>query len=206
MVMFLVRRNMIVVENISLFLLTTHAHTHTGTSQEAEVEIVVDKSRWGELVEVEDESEEEEDDEDEEEEEEEQNGVEEKSEDVDVSGLTSVVSTTGYDTPSTTIELRKGIESVPKQLYTVLEQKSTSIDGNSLYGSDRKYVLPSSKKVMEHVDVALDPSELEDMDEDQIKAKYEEAKASGNIVKAPRKRKSRFGMRPDAKRARKEEE
>ena len=122
---------------------------------------------------------------------------------------------TGYDTPSTTIELRKGIESVaslptnePRQLYTVLEQKTASIDSSDVYGSDRRYVIPSSnnKKVMEHVDVALDPSELEDLSEDQIKAKYEEAKEKGNVVKnAPRKRKSRFGIRPDAKRARKEE-
>ena len=95
----------------------------------------------------------------------------------------------------------------PKQLYTVLEQKTTSIDSNAVYGSDRRYVIPSKKNVMEQVDVALDPSELEGLSEDQIKAKYEEAKESGNVVKAPtRKRKSRFGIRPDAKRARKDEE
>ena len=40
-----------------------------------------------------------------------------------------------------------------------------------------------------------------------FKAKYEEAKESGNVVKtSKRKRKSRFGIRPDAKRARKDEE
>ena len=183
-----------------------------GTSQVADAEIVVDKSRWGELVEADEEREEEEDDEEDEEEEEEKE--EEEEEKIDETGFNSVMTSTGYDTPSTTIELRKGIESVtslppnePKQLYTVLEQKTTSIDSNAVYGSDRRYVIPSNKNVMEHVDVALDPSELEGLSEDQIKAKYEEAKESGNVVKAPtRKRKSRFGIRPDAKRARKEEE
>jgi splicing factor 3B subunit 2 len=182
-----------------------------GTSQVADAEIVVDKSRWGELVEADEESEEEDEDEEDEEEEEKEEEEEEK---IDETGFNSVMTSTGYDTPSTTIELRKGIESVtslppnePKQLYTVLEQKTTSIDSNAVYGSDRRYVIPSKKNVVEHVDVALDPSELEGLSEDQIKAKYEEAKESGNVVKAPtRKRKSRFGIRPDAKRARKEEE
>ena len=183
-----------------------------GTSQVTEIETEVDKSRWGELVEADEDSEEESD---EEEEEEEENVEEDEEEKIDESGFNSVMTATGYDTPSTTIELRKGIESVaslptnePRQLYTVLEQKTASIDSSDVYGSDRRYVIPSSnnKKVMEHVDVALDPSELEDLSEDQIKAKYEEAKEKGNVVKtAPRKRKSRFGIRPDAKRARKEE-
>ncbi|KAF1793957.1 protein of unknown function DUF382 [Phytophthora cactorum] len=60
-----------------------------------------------------------------------------------VDGISSVAS--GLTTPGV-VDLRKGIRGtetpdVPQQLYTVLEQKETSV-GTSLYGSGHAYVVP----------------------------------------------------------------
>ncbi|CAI5728168.1 unnamed protein product [Peronospora destructor] len=62
-----------------------------------------------------------------------------------VDGISSVAS--GLTTPGI-VDLRKGIRGTetpdaPQQLYTVLEQKETSV-GTSLYGSGHAYVVPSA--------------------------------------------------------------
>ncbi|ETO64444.1 hypothetical protein F444_17999 [Phytophthora nicotianae P1976] len=110
----------------------------------------INRERWGELEEQEEEEEEEEG----EGEEEQTEGAMEGNGDVDgldatgletplVDGISSVAS--GLTTPGV-VDLRKGIRGtetpdVPQQLYTVLEQKETSV-GTSLYGSGHAYVVP----------------------------------------------------------------
>ncbi|KAG2902686.1 Splicing factor 3B subunit 2 [Phytophthora cactorum] len=110
----------------------------------------INRERWGELEEQEEEEEEEEG----EGEEEQTEGAVEGNEDADgldatgletplVDGISSVAS--GLTTPGV-VDLRKGIRGtetpdVPQQLYTVLEQKETSV-GTSLYGSGHAYVVP----------------------------------------------------------------
>ncbi|CAB4475974.1 uncharacterized protein OCT59_018011 [Rhizophagus irregularis] len=93
----------------------------------------------------------------------------------------------GLETPDF-IELRKyqkSDEDEPKQLYTVLPQKEASISG--FMGSQHVYDLSSTstsgplkgttkrKAVGAGVDVALDPSEMANLDEETLRAKFEEA-------------------------------
>lgn len=166
---------------------------------------VVDKTRWGELEEIE--SEEEEDDFD--------GANNDEDDEVDVvdddeglatpSGISSVAMT-GIETPGHEIDLRKGVQSVssvdtpsqPRTLYSVLQSKDTTVSSTSLYGSDRQYVLPSETKkrprnVIGKVDVALDPSELNNLNQKQLKAKYDEERLKQGGVDVPRRKKSRFG-------------
>uniref|UniRef100_A0AAV1VIP5 PSP proline-rich domain-containing protein n=1 Tax=Peronospora matthiolae TaxID=2874970 RepID=A0AAV1VIP5_9STRA len=111
----------------------------------------INRERWGEL--------------EEEEGEEEEDGEGEGGEEEDVvDGVTGVegLDATGVETPLVdgissvasglttpgVVDLRKGIRGTetpdtPQQLYTVLEQKDTSV-GTSLYGSAHAYVLPSA--------------------------------------------------------------
>ncbi|CAG8610724.1 9678_t:CDS:10 [Acaulospora morrowiae] len=86
------------------------------------------------------------------------------------------------------IELRKyskSDEDEPKQLYTVLPQKDAAISG--FMGSQHVYDMTNAstatgtikgvkrKAVGTGVDVALDPSEMEVLDEETLRAKFEEA-------------------------------
>ncbi|CAG8451115.1 6863_t:CDS:10 [Ambispora leptoticha] len=91
----------------------------------------------------------------------------------------------GLQTPSV-IELRKYQrveEDEPKALFTVLPQKEASISG--FMGSQHVYDLAAAgvtttkskkrKLVGTGVDVALDPSEMANLDEETLRAKFEEA-------------------------------
>ncbi|KAL4138517.1 hypothetical protein PRIC2_002022 [Phytophthora ramorum] len=111
----------------------------------------INRERWGELEE--EEVEEEEEGENEEEEEETEGVVEgdAETEGLDATGLETPLAdgissvASGLTTPGV-VDLRKGIRGtdtpdVPQQLYTVLEQKETSV-GTSLYGSGHAYVVP----------------------------------------------------------------
>ncbi|KAJ0396534.1 hypothetical protein P43SY_003745 [Pythium insidiosum] len=66
-----------------------------------------------------------------------------------VDGITSVSSiSSGLTTPGGVIDMRKGTRGtetpdVPQQLYTVLEQRESSV-GTALYGSGHGYVLPGA--------------------------------------------------------------
>uniref|UniRef100_A0A7S3D8M6 PSP proline-rich domain-containing protein n=1 Tax=Palpitomonas bilix TaxID=652834 RepID=A0A7S3D8M6_9EUKA len=140
--------------------------------KEDEDEPPIDRTRWGELGESE--SEEEDEEEDEGEEEDEQGGVDE-------SGMSSVTTyDSGMETPDapSTINLRKmsGMETpetpLPPpsantgeqpQLFTVLEEKKTKV-GASLMGGSHVYVMNKDKKAGD-VDVALQPGELEELQE-----------------------------------------
>ncbi|CAG8566006.1 7892_t:CDS:10 [Diversispora eburnea] len=108
------------------------------------------------------------------------------------SGISSVPS--GLETPEYIelqtpdfIELRKYSkpeEEEPKQLYTVLPQKESNVAG--FMGSQHVYDLTAAsgtgtgtakgrKAVGTGVDVALDPSEMANLDEETLRAKFEEA-------------------------------
>ncbi|KAI8054355.1 hypothetical protein BDF22DRAFT_678680 [Syncephalis plumigaleata] len=151
----------------------------------------VDRTLWGEL-----ESEEEEEEESEEEAEEEMSDGEEGAEQYEEegeeaeeetggiqeglatpSGISSVA--TGLTTPDH-IELRKEprkSDEGPRELYKVLKEKESTIKG--FMGSQHVYDLGGSAKGGKRkptgagVEVALDPSEVEGLDEDVIKARYE---------------------------------
>ncbi|KAI9599047.1 hypothetical protein BDF19DRAFT_381974 [Syncephalis fuscata] len=142
----------------------------------------IDKALWGEL-----ESEEEEEEETEEEEEEESEAEEDTPLQgglVTPSGISSVA--TGLTTPEH-IELRKEprrTDEGPRELYQVLKEKESTIKG--FMGSQHVYDLAGSgkgnkvncrynkrKPTGPGVEVALDPSEVEGLDEDAIKARYE---------------------------------
>ncbi|CAG8509211.1 5265_t:CDS:10 [Paraglomus brasilianum] len=93
----------------------------------------------------------------------------------------------GLETPEV-IELRKyqrAEEEEPKQLYTVLPQKETSITG--FMGSQHVYDISNAtgtskgtkrKAVGAGVEVALDPSEMANLDEETLRAKFDEAQAA----------------------------
>eukprot|EP00456_Euglypha_rotunda_P028182 TRINITY_DN22386_c0_g1_i4.p1 TRINITY_DN22386_c0_g1~~TRINITY_DN22386_c0_g1_i4.p1 ORF type:complete len:158 (-),score=35.66 TRINITY_DN22386_c0_g1_i4:141-614(-) len=112
-----------------------------------------------------------------------------------IESTTSVVS--GLETPEQ-LQLRKkegtGTETPdtverPKSLYTVLEEKQTTVPTTAMFGSSHTYVLPSAtaaqtasgpkgskkpeaKKAGE-VEVAFTPEELESLDAATLKRKYE---------------------------------
>uniref|UniRef100_K3X053 PSP proline-rich domain-containing protein n=1 Tax=Globisporangium ultimum (strain ATCC 200006 / CBS 805.95 / DAOM BR144) TaxID=431595 RepID=K3X053_GLOUD len=121
------------------------------TSEEEPSGEPINRERWGELEEVEEEEEEEEEDEGDEEDGDmsalhaaglDATGMETPL----VDGISSIAS--GLSTPGGIVDMRKGIRGtetpdVPQQLYTVLEQKETSV-GSSLYGSGHEYVVPGA--------------------------------------------------------------
>ncbi|KAK9767688.1 hypothetical protein K7432_002327 [Basidiobolus ranarum] len=148
----------------------------------------VEKTPWGEL----DSDDEEEEEEEEEDDDEEMKEDEAETESVDLregletpSGLSSVQ--TGLETPAY-IELRKNVEreledDQPKQLYHVIQQKDTAVSG--FMGSQHVYDMSSGasgssgrskRKTGAGIDVAIDPSEIND--QDVLRAKYEEKTAA----------------------------
>ncbi|EIE19194.1 DUF382-domain-containing protein [Coccomyxa subellipsoidea C-169] len=155
--------------------------------QDAEDELVDKLTRWGDL-----ESEEEESEEEEEEEEDEVDDTESLAD-----GIASIASgynsslPSGIETPEV-IDLRKG-KAGEKPLYQVLEQQAAPV-GNALMGSDHTYVIPGagapaagaptkgaaaaaakrSGIAPGDVEVAIDPAELEGLDEAGVRALYEE--------------------------------
>ncbi|RKP08384.1 hypothetical protein THASP1DRAFT_10235, partial [Thamnocephalis sphaerospora] len=138
----------------------------------------VERTLWGELESEEEESEEESEEEASSEEEEEEADQEDTLHEglATPSGMTSVA--TGLTTPDH-IELRKEprrSDDEPKQLYRVLQEQGTSVSG--FMGSQHVYDLGNTKGSKRKpagpgVEVALDPSEMENLDEDAIKARYE---------------------------------
>ncbi|RUS20737.1 PSP-domain-containing protein [Endogone sp. FLAS-F59071] len=159
----------------------------------------IERKLWGEL-----ESEEEESESEEESEEGSEVEAEATAEDatlkeglVTPSGLASVASTvpSGLETPDF-IELRKdprtrggddGDEN-PRQLYTVIPEVQRSITG--FMGSQHGYDLSAAKApaagtkrkiVGEGVEVSLDASELEGLDEETLRRKFEEQQAAAAI-------------------------
>jgi splicing factor 3B subunit 2 len=103
------------------------------------------------------------------------------------SGFSSIAS--GLETPDK-IELRKDIKRgdetpdvAPKQLYTVIPQKEVKNPAAGFMGSAHTYDLsaalnPSKKdgKKGEGVEVALDPNEMETLDENKIKQLFDQQK------------------------------
>ncbi|KAJ2783440.1 hypothetical protein H4R18_001705 [Coemansia javaensis] len=159
---------------------------------------------WGDLEanESSDEEDEEEDEEDEEAEPEAEEGGEAAAEPegaeppavVDATELTddqlrSGVATmaAGLETPST-IQLRKQAGGdAGRALYTVLpEQETARLEGimGSQFTYDMSKALDPSKKpsgkAKHGVEIALDAAELEDMDEDTLRARYEQAEAAAH--------------------------
>lgn len=75
--------------------------------------------------------------------------------------------TTGIDTPDSIAS------APPPQLYQVLEQTATKV-GSANFGSSHGYVLPKAggkRAGPDGVEVTLDPSEIERLDEAALKAK-----------------------------------
>lgn len=157
----------------------------------------IERSHWGEMTheeEVEEEVEEGEGEGEEGVEEQDRSGYETPS------GLTTP---SGLETPES-IELRKAPrrsgdeeDNSNKQLYQVLEEKQLSV-GNAMFGSQHKYVMPektqpkNSNRVdlmknfsNDKVEVALNPSDIEDMEnlEGVLKKRYEEALDSQKEVR-----------------------
>uniref|UniRef100_A0A7S0RWY4 PSP proline-rich domain-containing protein n=1 Tax=Chlamydomonas leiostraca TaxID=1034604 RepID=A0A7S0RWY4_9CHLO len=148
------------------------------------------QARWGEMEVVEEESEEEESEEEGEEEEDEdamQAGIASGMASGMVSGLASGIASSlpsGIETPDVSVQLRKGAESSePRQLYQVLEQKAAPIGQATLLGTDHVYVIPGQEKkkpakpgvpgMVNDVEVALTPEEMEGLDEEGIRELYE---------------------------------
>ena len=80
------------------------------------------------------------------------------------------------------------------QLYQVLEQTSSSV-GGAFFGSSHGYVVPGAgvgdagrgapKGKAGGVDLALDPAELEKLDEGALKARYEQLRKAEQAASAP---------------------
>ncbi|KAI8061124.1 hypothetical protein BC940DRAFT_279882 [Gongronella butleri] len=163
----------------------------------------IDKTLFGELEsDEEEESEEESEGEEVEEMEQEEANKEEEEEPeaaaadglVTPSGMASVSTMGGLETPAT-VELRKerrpaAANEPPKQLYQVLQETDKSVSG--LMGSQHGYnvsnidkpeIAPTTgriyKRKRDEVDVTFDPSELEaGLDESTLRAKYNEQQAA----------------------------
>ncbi|KAI8899752.1 hypothetical protein BC833DRAFT_584504 [Globomyces pollinis-pini] len=139
----------------------------------------IEAELWGELDEEEEEEEEEEDEE--EDEDEEAAGEEESVSGLETpSGYASSVPS-GIVTPDH-IELRKqpsqpkrSEEKSDKQLYTVLSQQETKT-GKDFMGSSHTYSIPGRTDKLglapKKVDVAFNPDELENMDSETLKRKF----------------------------------
>ena len=149
------------------------------------------RRHWGELEDDEEEEEEFEDDEDEPVE---RPVVVEREKNIDSSGL---VTPAGYETPaglvtpsgaSSTVTTTRGIEtpgdlelrkrpelmegSDTPSLYKVVPEKKVNV-GGGLMGTTHVYEISNAKKADGDVDVALNPDELEDIEPEVLKARYE---------------------------------
>ncbi|KAK9818025.1 hypothetical protein WJX72_005866 [[Myrmecia] bisecta] len=170
-----------------------------GVAEEDQEDELVDKAqRWGDL---------ESEDEEEEESEEEAESDEEADDESLADGLASVASgysslPSGIETPDT-IDLRKAKAQGDKQLYTVLEQQAANVGTGTLMGSDHTYVIPGGgadgkerrpanfkrlemlkQQMASDVEVAIDPEELEGLDDAAIKALYESRLAEQRATSA----------------------
>jgi len=175
-----------------------------GTNPEPPPEISqpIDKKHWGEIEDV--------PEEEVEEEQEEAAADNNEEEEPHPSGLetpSGLATPSGMETPDS-LELRKGQkkdkgkeveeDDSGKQLYQVLEQKETAV-GSALFGSSHKYVVPSAEqkisksgtrvdlmksKATEKIDIALEPGDIEKMEnlEDVLKQKYDSALAAKKAV------------------------
>ncbi|KAJ2476597.1 hypothetical protein IWW56_004828 [Coemansia sp. RSA 2131] len=167
------------------------------TESVAPVESSGPKKYWGDLEILESSEDEDEDDEEDDEGEGEEEQEKQELEPVEQTGgepeltdeqLRSGLATmpSGLETPSI-IQLRKPAVTDPKSLYTVLpERESAQLEG--IMGSQYTYdmgqqALDPAKKPTARgkrtqksgVEIALDASELEDMDQDALRARYEAA-------------------------------
>jgi len=93
-------------------------------------------------------------------------------------GASTPLSTTGTDTPT----------SSAGQLFQVLEQKDSKVGGGT-FGSSHTYAVPKTgaapKRTVGGVDVSLDPSELEKLDEAGLKARYDKQQRETAKANAP---------------------
>jgi len=153
------------------------------------------KKHWGEL--------EHEEEEEEEVVEQEEEGEEEAPHPSGIETPSGLTTPSGLETPES-LELRKAPvrkddedDDSNKQLFQVLEQKELSV-GNAMFGSAHKYVIPEKKELKnknkvdlikslatEKLDIALNPSEVENMEdlEGVLKKKYEQALAEKREVR-----------------------
>jgi len=118
----------------------------------------------------------------------------------------------GTDTPAGTAVPPPPPPGGPKQLYSVLDQRAAHV-GDAAFGSAHTYAMPAAPEVLGSagpgprapkaktgaVEVALDPAELEELDEDALRSRYEAQ------VQADKKAKAResFGDMVDDHEARK---
>ena len=97
--------------------------------------------------------------------------------------------TTGTDTPDSLAGVGPSTTLPPQQLYQVLEQRDARV-GGATFGSSHTYVVPkaggkAAAAQKGGVEVALDPSELERLDEGALKAKYNELRQAEQEANAP---------------------
>lgn len=143
------------------------------------------KDHWGQLEPEESDPEQEADEEDEREPETEEQEQEAQVE--DASGLQSVATETGVETPSF-LELRKDSRldttlASSRSLYTVLPERAASSSGQ-LLASERVYDIATHtgvlgeergrKRAADAVDVAVNPDELDGMDKASLEERYEQ--------------------------------
>ena len=143
-----------------------------------EREVVVDKNfRFGEMVSMPEEVYDEEEDEEEEESAPAKSGSGSRH---DSSGmetpntLAGIASTasiaTGLETPDGAFDLRKRgmetpvVETMHKELYHVIQEKSNHVGSSALFGSDRTYVLPGAGITARDVQLSVNPDEIQDAD------------------------------------------
>ncbi len=119
-----------------------------------------------------------------------------EDEDEDDSGTRSTLAS-GMMTPDA-VQLRRGAaaaQGAPKQLYTVLDERATTV-GSGRFGSTHVYTLPGAAgggaNVPTNVEISLTPEELEGLDAETLKRKYqshiEAAKRASELDKAEKQR------------------
>jgi len=188
---------------------------YPGAAEEQSL-IAAMKERWGETLEDSDDESEDDADDGEDGAQEEEGGDDGTQTPMTDGGIQSVSSlTSGMETPES-IDLRKskGTDTPETpQLFHVLQQKETSV-GGALFGSAQTYDMSSAKKRQTDsgVEVSMTGGELDNMDDETLKAKYEqqlqEQNAEQNEINAgvtsvmleeQRKRKRKMQKQQDAK-------
>eukprot|EP00965_Chrysotila_dentata_P146879 4849530-Pleurochrysis_carterae.AAC.1 len=93
----------------------------------------------------------------------------------------------GISTPGSGLDTPDSQSS--QQLYQVLEQRDAKV-GSAAFGSSHAYNIPTNKAAAKSaaaagVSLALDPAELEKLDEATLKARYEEQRNAEREAAAP---------------------
>jgi len=124
---------------------------------------------------------------------------------------------TGIETPLSGLETPTNIEGQlrkrKKDLYEVLEEQETHVSSRDIYGSTHKYVIDKKQLkgmagTSDHVELSIDPNELETLTEEALKKRltdqfHAERKGKGDEDDEESKKRKRQPTREKSKKKKK---